>query len=336
MLKNQPSRLLIGLSLLMITLQASAAKLAIVIDDFGYRTKEDNQILALPIPITIAILPDSPHGQLVANKAHQQGREILIHMPMKPLSKQPLEKNTLAPSMSSEEVDRIIKRAISQVPYATGMNNHMGSEMTSSLSGMRNVMSSLSHSNFFFLDSVTIGNTQAANAAKEFGVPVVRRNIFIDNNQSEEETRTQLNKAVAYARKHGNAIAIGHPHPSTVRALQKYLPQLPSDIELVAVSALLNDRPQPKTEQPKGDKPLKMLPEKPSQPQVTQPTQPKAALTKQIEIGICEFEQPESQPAPPLEGIQFLMFVVETIYNDPQIQPFLSTNKRPLFTQQKT
>ncbi|WP_220683256.1 divergent polysaccharide deacetylase family protein, partial [Pseudomonas aeruginosa] len=39
---------------------AFAAKLAIVIDDFGYRKKEDNQILQLPTPISIAILPDSP------------------------------------------------------------------------------------------------------------------------------------------------------------------------------------------------------------------------------------------------------------------------------------
>ncbi|MEY0303562.1 divergent polysaccharide deacetylase family protein [Providencia manganoxydans] len=329
MLKHQPSKLLIGLSLLIVTLQASAAKLAIVIDDFGYRTKEDNQILALPTPITIAILPDSPHGKQVATKAHQQGREIIIHMPMKPLSKQPLEKNTLAPSMSAEEVDRIIKRAIGQVPYATGMNNHMGSEMTSSLSGMRNVMGSLSQSNFFFLDSVTIGNTQAVNAAKEFGVPVVRRNIFLDNHQSEEETRIQLNKAVAYARKNGSAIAIGHPHPSTVRALQKYLPQLPADIELVAVSALLNGH-----ETPKQDKPLTMQPEQPKPLPNDPPVMPKDKHPQLIHVGTCEFELSENQTVK-LSGIQFLMSVVESLYQDKTLQPLLLNSKKPLFSQQK-
>lgn len=333
MLKHQPSKVLICLSLLVMSLQASAAKLAIVIDDFGYRTKEDNQILALPTPVTIAVLPDSPHGQLVANKAHQQGREILIHMPMKPLSKQPLEKNTLAPSMSAEEVDRIIKRAISQVPYATGMNNHMGSEMTSSLAGMRNVMNSLSHSKFFFLDSVTIGNTQAAKAANEFGVPVVRRHIFLDNHQSEDETRAQLNKAVAYARKHGNAIAIGHPHPSTVRALQKYLPQLPADIELVAVSALLNSHEQPKGEKSKNDKLLKMQPENPKKPQEKIPSEPKIKQSEPISVGVCEL--PEARSATKLEGINIMMFIVEAIYQDKTLQPLLSKNKQPLFVQQK-
>ncbi|MEY0860180.1 divergent polysaccharide deacetylase family protein [Providencia alcalifaciens] len=318
----------------MVCLQVSAAKLAIVIDDFGYRVKEDNQILALPAAVTIAILPSSPHGREVAEKAHQQGRDILIHMPMKPLSNQPLEKDTLSPSMSAENIDRLIKNAIKRVPYAKGMNNHMGSEMTSSLPGMRNVMHSLSQSNLFFLDSVTIGNTQVKNAAKEYGVPTLRRHIFIDNHQSEEETRSQLNKAVAYARKHGSAVAIGHPHPSTVRALQKYLPQLPADIELVAVSSLLS--PQPADKQPA--KSLRMLSEEAKQPQNSESSTPPSATPEEevqvqpepeqevttveappAELGLCEFETPKNK----LQGIDFIMFVVEGIYHDKALQPLL-------------
>lgn len=334
MLKHFPFRPLILFSLLMMCLPVSAAKLAIVIDDFGYRVKEDNQILALSPAVTIAILPSSPHGREVAEKAHQQGRDILIHMPMKPLSKQPLEKDTLAPSMSSEEIDRIIKNAISRVPYAKGMNNHMGSEMTSNLAGMRHVMHSLSKSNLFFLDSVTIGNTQAGNAAKEYSVPTLRRHIFIDNHQSEEETRSQLNKAVAYARKHGSAVAIGHPHPSTVRALQKYLPQLPADIELVAVSSLLS--PQPADKQPA--KSLRMLSEEAKQPQNSESSTPPSVTPEEevqvqpepeqevttveappAELGLCEFETPKNKP----QGIDFIMFVVEGIYHDKALQPLL-------------
>ena len=111
---------------LVVSTPAFAAKLAIVIDDFGYRKKEDNQILQLPTAVSIAILPDSPHGKEVANKAHAQGREILIHMPMAPISKQPLERDTLKPSMDQAEINRIIQNAINNVPYAVGMNNHMG------------------------------------------------------------------------------------------------------------------------------------------------------------------------------------------------------------------
>ncbi|WP_431197490.1 divergent polysaccharide deacetylase family protein, partial [Streptococcus pneumoniae] len=67
------------------------------------------------------MLPNSPHGKEMATKAHAQGREILIHMPMAPISKQPLEKDTLKPSMDQAEINRIIQNAINRVPYAVGM-----------------------------------------------------------------------------------------------------------------------------------------------------------------------------------------------------------------------
>ncbi|MDX7998842.1 divergent polysaccharide deacetylase family protein [Xenorhabdus sp. Reich] len=233
---------------LLFTLNVQAARLAIVIDDVGYRVNEENKILQMPVAVSIAILPDSPHGRKMAEKAHQQGREILIHLPMAPLSKQPLEKNTLHPAMSGEEIGRIIQDAIQKVPYAVGMNNHMGSAMTSSLKGMEKVMQVLSQHHLYFLDSVTIGNTQVSKAALGTTVPVIRRNVFLDNVQTEAETRHQLNRAITLARKKGFAIAIGHPHPTTVRALQQTLATLPSDIELVTPGMLLSPIPAHKNE----------------------------------------------------------------------------------------
>ncbi|MUZ06781.1 divergent polysaccharide deacetylase family protein, partial [Shigella flexneri] len=67
-----------------------AVKLAIVIDDFGYRPHTENQVLALPPNISVAVLPNAPHAREMATKAHNSGHEVLIHLPMAPLSKQPL------------------------------------------------------------------------------------------------------------------------------------------------------------------------------------------------------------------------------------------------------
>ncbi|AOM41740.1 divergent polysaccharide deacetylase family protein [Xenorhabdus hominickii] len=242
------SWILLFFTSLLFTLNAQAASLAIVIDDVGYRVNEENKILQMPVEVSIAILPNSPHGRMMAEKAYQQGREILIHLPMAPLSKQPLEKNTLHLAMSREEIGHIIQDAIQKVPHAVGMNNHMGSAMTSNLNSMVKVMQVLSLHHLYFLDSVTIGNTQATKAALGTPVPVIRRNIFLDNVQTESETRHQLNRAIALARKQGYAIAIGHPHPSTVRVLQQTLSTLPNDIELVTPSMLLSPVPTNKSD----------------------------------------------------------------------------------------
>lgn len=222
---------------------AQAGKLAIVIDDFGYRPATENQVLAMPVNVSIAVLPDAPYAREMALKAHRQGREILIHLPMAPLSKQPLERNTLTPAMSRDQVADIIQQATQKVPYAVGLNNHMGSAMTSSLSGMQHVMQALSHYSYYFLDSVTIGNSQAVPAAAGTGVRILKRQVFLDDTANEADIRHQFNRAVALARRNGFAIAIGHPHPATVRVLQQMLPSLPGDIVLVRPSMLLNERP---------------------------------------------------------------------------------------------
>jgi len=246
---------------LLLSCAAHAGKLAIVIDDFGYRPSEENKVLQMPAAISVAVLPDAPGARQMATKAHQSGHEVLIHLPMAPLSKQPLEKDTLTPEMSSEEIARILRSAVNSVPYAVGLNNHMGSKMTSSLPGMVKMMQALNQYNFYFLDSMTIGNSQSVPAAQGTRVKVLKRRVFLDDSQDINAIRQQFTRAVKLAQRDGYAIAIGHPHPNTVRVLQQMLPTLPTDITLVRPSQLLNEplqgatspaKPQP---QPRPHKP---------------------------------------------------------------------------------
>ena len=243
----------------MLATTAWAGKLSIVIDDFGYRPQQENLVLALPTNVSVAVLPNAPHSREMATKAHNAGHEVLIHLPMAPLSKQPLEKDTLRPDMSSEEIERIIRDAVNKVPYAVGMNNHMGSAMTSSLFGMQKVMQSLEQYNLYFLDSMTIGNSQATRAAAGTRVKVIKRKVFLDDTQNEADIRFQFNRAIQLARKTGSAIAIGHPHPATVRVLQQMIYNLPPDITLVRPSSLLNE-PQIDTSTPNTAQPGKQQP----------------------------------------------------------------------------
>ncbi len=259
-------RLVVGTAgVLAIIAPVYAGKLAIVIDDFGYRPHNENQVLDLPSAISVAVLPNAPHAREMATKAHNSGHEVLIHLPMAPLSKQPLEKDTLRPDMSSAEIERIVREAVDDVPYAVGLNNHMGSAMTSSLFGMQKVMQALSRYNLYFLDSMTIGNSQAMRAASGTGVKVIKRRVFLDDTQKEADIRIQFTRAVELARRNGSAIAIGHPHPTTVRVLQQMVYNLPPDITLVRPSDLLNE-PQIDTSTPNNTAPKNSVPGTPRNP----------------------------------------------------------------------
>lgn len=217
---------------------AHTAKLAIVIDDLGYQPQEDAAILALPKEISVAIIPSAPYASQINRQAKAQARDILIHMPMQPMSNQRMEAGGLYLGLSQQEVSRRVQQARNAVPDAIGMNNHMGSAATSDSTLMTYLMRELRQQQLFFLDSRTIGSSIAGKIAKEQGVIALTRHIFLDDSNHYEDVYGQFQKSIRYARKHGTAIVIGHPRRNTIAVLQAGLRSLPSDIQLVGMGGL--------------------------------------------------------------------------------------------------
>lgn len=217
---------------------AEAAKLAIVIDDIGYRAKEDSEIYAMPKEISVAIIPAAPYATERANEAYQQKRDILIHLPMQPKSNDQIEAGGIKIGDGEEKIRKLIDSSRGQVPYAIGLNNHMGSGATSDRQTMLHLMTVLKEQQLFFLDSKTIGSSVAAKTARQAGISTLERDIFLDDSDEFADVQRQFLLAVEHAKKHGVAVVIGHPRKNTVSVLKKQLAQLPKEIELVGVGTL--------------------------------------------------------------------------------------------------
>ncbi|MFC0180706.1 divergent polysaccharide deacetylase family protein [Thorsellia kenyensis] len=220
-----------------ITQSNESAKLIIVIDDIGYSKRD---LAVIDLPVTIAILPQSPYAKERAILANEKGREIIIHQPMRAKGGRFVEDNTLFAEMSQGQIDEIIHDAIESIPFAVGMNNHTGSAMTSSLEGMQKVFHTLNDTSLFFLDSLTTGKSQVYTAAEQemFAGKLFQRDVFLDNEQNEHYIEKQLDKAIHLARKKGYAIAIGHPYQTTINVLERRLNDLPDDIQIIKLSEL--------------------------------------------------------------------------------------------------
>ena len=214
------------------------SKLAIVIDDVGYHSKEDAAIFSMPREISVAIIPAAPYARVRNQEAKSQGRDILIHMPMQPISAIKIEDGGLHLGMSAAQVNDRVNTAKNIVRDAIGMNNHMGSAATADPQLMTYLMTALQEKHLFFLDSRTIGKSVAGKIAKEQGVRSLDRHIFLDDSNEFADVQRQFKAAIHYARKHGTAIAIGHPRPNTIAVLQAGLRNLPEDIQLVGMGNL--------------------------------------------------------------------------------------------------
>ena len=213
---------------------------SIVIDDLGQDLKPADELLKIPYPLTFSILPNLPASRETAVAANAAGREVMLHLPMEPLAAQvnPGE-GAIRVGMRSPEVDRLIEGDLASVPYAAGVNNHMGSRATSDPALMAEVMKELASRRLYFIDSRTAASTVAFDAARQTGIPAFYRSVFLDDTENVEYTLAQLQRFRAAVEQHGEALAIGHPHPTTITALHEFLPQLGrDDIELVPASQL--------------------------------------------------------------------------------------------------
>lgn len=232
--------------------------MAIVIDDIGDNRRKGLAAINLPGAITYAFLPHTPHSFELAKTAHHLGKEVILHAPMENKAGLRLGPGALTHQHNSQQFNHILNGNLDSIPFAVGMNNHMGSLLTEDREKMGQVMSIVEERQMFFLDSMTTSNTVAWKVAHENGIPYLVRDVFLDNQQRWSYIHNQFKQALSLAVTQGHAVVIGHPYPETVEYLEEALPILEQlGIRLVTASELLKLRSrtrlmmaEPKLEQP--------------------------------------------------------------------------------------
>ncbi|WP_120995047.1 divergent polysaccharide deacetylase family protein [Pseudomonas sp. T3] len=200
----------------------SAPKLTLIIDDVGQNLAEGRRVIALDGPVALAVLPDTPHAAQLARLAHRAGKPVMLHLPMAPAT----GPYSWSPGLDEATLQSRLQAALGRVPYAEGVNNHMGSRMTERSAPMHSLMQSLQRRHLFFVDSRTTPRTQAAAMAQQTQLASLSRDIFLDDDPRPEAIARQFRSAIALAREQGSVVMIGHPRPSTLRVLERELPKL--------------------------------------------------------------------------------------------------------------
>jgi len=220
-------------------------RVAIIVDDLGVDLIMIQNFLDLQLNITTAILPNVRHARAVAELAHADGREVLLHIPMEPQNYPDINpgENALLVKLTPSEVQERLLGYLQIVPWVVGANNHMGSRFTESRQGMRGVLQILKEQGLFFVDSRTTADSVAMVEAQKIGIAYASRDVFLDNSIIEDDIRRQIRKLVKIAREEGSAIGICHPHPETVAALKMEAPSFAAaGVTLVAASALVQSQ----------------------------------------------------------------------------------------------
>lgn len=192
--------------------ESKVLKAAIIIDDFGGGTGGVRDFLDGDIPITAAVMPFTESTREHAEWAHKNGIEVMIHLPMEPKrgKRSWLGPKPITVDLSLEEVRKRVEEAIKSVPYAVGLNNHMGSLAVENEAIVRVIVEVAKERKLFIIDSGTSPGTKFPEIAKELGVPLLKRDVFLDDISSATHVRKQMVRLARVTEIKGTGIAIGH------------------------------------------------------------------------------------------------------------------------------
>jgi polysaccharide deacetylase 2 family uncharacterized protein YibQ len=217
------------------------ARVALVIDDLGRSLEELDSLHRLGVPITYAVLPFESQTPEVVAALRRRHEEILCHLPMEPRRGGDPGPGALRAGMSQEQLRQSTLAAITAVPGAVGVNNHMGSGLSTDPASMASILGVLAPRGLFYLDSRTSAESVGYRVAASLGVPAAERQVFLDDDLHPEAIAAQFQRLLDLARSRGEAIAIGHPHPETLATLAAEVPRAQAaGFRFVQVSALLD------------------------------------------------------------------------------------------------
>ena len=206
---------------------AGSPKIALDIDDVGYRRSYVNSLISLKTPITFAIFPYAHYSKDIDLKLHKLGYETIMHTPMEPVDTALFPGDgALFISMDKKEIRRKISADIKRLPYIDGANNHEGSLFTSDKKKICDAVSDFKKKNMFFMDSLTDDNSYAYRCALKQGIPSAQRDVFIDDKPADGYIENQIKIAAALAKRFKRVIVIGHPRSDTVKTLMSEIPAL--------------------------------------------------------------------------------------------------------------
>ena len=224
--------------------QKGRKHIAIVIDDLGLDQDMSKQLALLEGPLTLSFLPYADDIRRQTKLLRQRGHELMVHLPMQPkaVTADP-GPNALLEDIPPAEFERRLQWNLERFTGFVGVNNHMGSALTEDAGLMVRVMVQLRKRGYLFLDSLTSPNSVGSSAARATGVPYIERDVFLDNERSLSAILAQLKKTEDIAAMRGYAVAIGHPYPETLKALQFWSAKLNRHtFSLVPVSQLVAQR----------------------------------------------------------------------------------------------
>lgn len=215
------------------TKKSYRTKIAVVLDDAGYNYQSADIFYNSQLPLTFALIPDLPNSYEHYEKICAAGMNLILHVPMEPEKGADfVEKQAILVSMSRKEITDKLELFFGHYPKAAGMNNHMGSRAVKDSQVMDAVLDFAKKRKIFWLDSKTTPASVSNIIAKGKKLTYFERDVFLDNENTEEYAEKAMLQLIKIAKKRGYGIGIGHVQSDKLYPVLKKYREKQDELEI--------------------------------------------------------------------------------------------------------
>lgn len=221
-------------------------RIVIIVDDVGQKKDVIDKLVKIDFPLNFAVLPYLPYSEYAARAAYDNGKEVLLHLPMEPkyssgYTAQDAGAGALLVGHSKDQIESQLESNLNSVPYIKGVNNHMGSKFTENEELMEIVLREIKERKLYFVDSLTSNSSSGKNLSAKLGIKFAERDVFLDDSKKGKQyVKDQLDNLVRIAERNGVAVGICHTYPQSIEALYEYLPEINRRVEISLVTSIFD------------------------------------------------------------------------------------------------
>jgi hypothetical protein len=219
-----------------------APRIAIIISGLGVSENATaDAISKLPGAVTLSFMPYGSNVAALATRAHDQGHEVLLQVPMEPFDypdNDPGPQTLLTSLTPQQNLDRLYW-LMSRFQGYVGLTGAMGGRFTASEPSFTPVLHEAAKRGLIFVDDGSNPRSLAGRIAGANNVPFAKADVVIDSVATPVEIDRALSRLEMAARERSNVVGISSALPMSIEHIAKWAKGLDGrGIVLVPITAV--------------------------------------------------------------------------------------------------
>ena len=217
-------------------------RIAIILTGMGISASGTADAFALPASATFALAPYAVDVARLAERARDEGHEVLLQLPMEPFEYPDNDPGpqTLLTSLSPEQnIDRL-HWLMSRMQGYVGAVSFMGARFLTAEPALAPVLSETAKRGLIFVDAGASQRSVAGQLAAARNMPFAKADIVIDAVPTPVEIERALARLEIVAREGGTAVGIANAQPGTITRIAEWMAKVESrGFVLVPISMIV-------------------------------------------------------------------------------------------------